>query len=1022
LKFIIDASKLFLLIRSEFTQLTKVVFQLMKVFFINSLTQTPDSLTVVNFITSDLIHLLKDKFLLKAFLTFILLIISTYGFSQDPYYHTIDKSLGLPSNNVYDVFQDSKGFMWFATNKGICRYDGSKFINYTSDSQSSVAGSNISEDRLGRIWYCNFDGYLYYVENGKLKTFHQPETIGYFKYGIINNFLYLIQKNKVLIYDLKSLKPISSHKIEGAFVYFTLSDHQKFYILSDYLYEFSGAKNVKKYPVPEHLKKNYTSAIIQKTENGLAIISKNQTKKYYLFKDRKFTEKEFSKEINFVQNLCFTNNESWICSTNGIYRNVLSSKKESVEHYFPDYNISSIYKDRQNNFWISTLNRGLILIEDFDSKFISMSSRPFVLENNGNQLLVSTEKDELLLRDFNQNHFQKIYQGRSNHSISQMLSDDNLKTIFFTSSTFNILKNRKEIKTNIALAVKEIKKIDTKYYAFSASGMSGIFSNGNPGKSIWDSVYQSEKKIDAKFEEIAFLRSSNGKSNAYNSENQTIYYATNIGLFAQNIHHQKELFFQNKKLFISKLANYKNSVFALSTNGKIYFISKNNKISLFNLPENIKEEQIYKIKIIRNSLFIFGEKTLFEYDFINKNFRKILSNINELDVSDVVFHQNQIIFATSKGLLIKNKKESNNVTIPKLIVNQILVNDKITALNNLLNLDNSQNNIEIQFSVLSFVPSQKSEVFYRVNDNHWQNLENDNRNLIFNSLSSGDYKIDFRSKTENKFSEIQSVKFSISKPFWLKLGFIIPLIILISALIYFIFRLRIRKIRKQNQLLLDKIELEKNMNQSKLKAIKSQMNPHFFYNALNTIQAYVLSNEKKLAVNYLSKFSLLTRTILEMSEKETVTISEEIKTINLYLEIEKARFDNDFDYEILVDETIDSDNQRIPSMLLQPYIENAIKHGLLHKKSEKKLQISFDKNDENLEIKIDDNGIGRKKSQELNVIKTKRHKSFATDAMQKRIDLLNLNKKNKISLSYIDKSNDAENSLGTTVIIKIPLD
>lgn len=990
--------------------------------FYQFINPNPRFINAYQFIKFDLIHLLKDKFLLKALLSFIIFTISVYGFSQNPYYHTIDKTLGLPSNSVYDIFQDSKGFIWFATNKGICRYDGSKFINYTSDSQSSVSGSNISEDRFGRIWYCNFDGYLYYVENGKLKTFHQLETIGYFKYGIIDDFLYLIQKNKVIVYDLKFLKPIISHKIEGAFVYFTLSDHQKFYVLSDYLYEFSGAKKVKKYPVPEHLKKNYTSAIIQKTENGLAIVSKNQTKKYYLFKDGQFTEKEFSKEINFVQNLCFTNNESWICSTNGIYRNVLSRKKESVEHYFPDYNISSIYKDRQNNFWISTLNRGLILIEDFDSKFISMSSRPIVLGNNGNQLLISTEKDELLLSDFNQNQFQKIYQGTSNHSINQMLSDDDLKTIFFTASTFKILKKQKEIKNDVPVAVKEIKKIDSKYYAFSASGMSGIFSNGNLGKSIWDSVYHSEKKLDAKFGEIAFFKNSNGKSNAYNSENQTIYYAKNIGLFAQNLYQQKELFFQNKKLFISKLADYKDSVFALSTNGKIFSISKNNTISVFNLPENIKTESIYKIKIVGNSLFIFGEKTLFEYNFINKNFRKILSNINELDVSDVVFHQNQIIFATSKGLLIKNKKESNRITIPKLIVNQILVNDKITAQNNLLNLDNSQNNIEIQFSVLSFVPSQKSDVFYRINDNHWQSLENDNRALIFNSLSSGDYKIDFQTKTENQFSEIQSVKFSISKPFWLKLGFIIPLIILISALIYFIFRWRISKIRKQNQLLLDKIELEKNMNQSKLKAIKSQMNPHFFYNALNTIQAYVLSNEKKLAVNYLSKFSLLTRTILEMSEKETVTISEETKTINLYLEIEKARFDNDFDYEILVDETIDSDNQKIPSMLLQPYIENAIKHGLLHKKSEKKLQISFNKNIENLEIKIDDNGIGRKKSQELNVIKTKRHKSFATDAMQKRIDLLNLNKKNKISLSYIDKSNDAENSLGTTVIIKIPLD
>ena len=223
-----------------------------------------------------------------------------------------------------------------------------------------------------------------------------------------------------------------------------------------------------------------------------------------------------------------------------------------------------------------------------------------------------------------------------------------------------------------------------------------------------------------------------------------------------------------------------------------------------------------------------------------------------------------------------------------------------------------------------------------------------------------------------------------------------------------------------------KCHLVRNLNSKKpqrsaLKAIKSQMNPHFFYNALNTIQSYILANDKKQAVNYLSKFSQLTRTILEMSEKENISLAEEIKTMNLYLEIEKARFDEDFEYEIITDKTLDLELIKIPSMLLQPYVENAVKHGLLHKKGSKTLKIIFEKKQSMLHIEINDNGIGRQKSSELNAIKNKNHNSFATEAMQNRIELLNKNKIEKITINYIDKLNPNQQSTGTNVVIEIPI-
>lgn len=236
------------------------------------------------------------------------------------------------------------------------------------------------------------------------------------------------------------------------------------------------------------------------------------------------------------------------------------------------------------------------------------------------------------------------------------------------------------------------------------------------------------------------------------------------------------------------------------------------------------------------------------------------------------------------------------------------------------------------------------------------------------------------------------------------------------------------KIKKQNEHLKTKLAeaektiiAEKKAVQSELKAFKSQMNPHFFYNALNTVQSYILSNDKKMAIGYLSKFSSLTRAILEMTEKETISVAEEIKTLELYLDIEKARFNDDFNFNIKTENISDKEQTKIPSMLLQPFVENAVKHGLLHKEGTKRLDIHFTIENEILLINISDNGIGREKSGALNTIKNKSHKSFATEAIQNRIDILNKTRKNPINLDYIDKKNSKEQAAGTTVNIKIPL-
>jgi sensor histidine kinase YesM len=452
----------------------------------------------------------------------------------------------------------------------------------------------------------------------------------------------------------------------------------------------------------------------------------------------------------------------------------------------------------------------------------------------------------------------------------------------------------------------------------------------------------------------------------------------------------------------------------------MYVINSSNEVSPLKLPYFLSNENFNKFFICNQYCYLFASHGVYEFNFISGEVQKVLSLSSDIEATDVILKNNKLFFATSKGIVIKNRKEIGNYPKPKLFINEIQVNGKQRELNKFLVLQPDENDISINFSTLSFIPNESYSVSYKINDSDWKILDAATKNLKLSALSSGNYTILLALNYNNQKIDFQQIKFEIKKPFWLSNFFIFISSLLFLLLFFSFYKYQIRKIEKQNQMLLEKNELEKNLNLSTLKAIKSQMNPHFFYNALNTIQSYILANDKKQAVNYLSKFSSLTRNILEMTEKEFISINEEITTMSLYLDIEKARFDKDFEYEINTENISDLEH-KIPSMLLQPYIENAVKHGLLHKNGLKKLLITFSKDGDKIKIEIDDNGIGRQKSAELNAIKNKNHNSFATNAMQNRIDLLNKNNKNKITIDFIDKINQSQQSLGTTVVIEIPI-
>lgn len=212
------------------------------------------------------------------------------------------------------------------------------------------------------------------------------------------------------------------------------------------------------------------------------------------------------------------------------------------------------------------------------------------------------------------------------------------------------------------------------------------------------------------------------------------------------------------------------------------------------------------------------------------------------------------------------------------------------------------------------------------------------------------------------------------------------------------------------------------MATNELKALRAQMNPHFVFNSLNSIQNFIMSSDGEEAVKYLSKFAKLMRTILNNSERATVTIREEIHALQLYLELEVLRFENKFDYTIEIDPGIDQDFYEIPTMLIQPYVENAIIHGLMPKPSKGHLLIKIDMDKTHIICTVIDTGIGRKRSMQLKEKSGKKeHVSMGMRITRDRLAVLNNIHNSNLSVNITDLVTEEKEPQGTKIEIFIPI-
>lgn len=942
--------------------------------------------------------------------------------AQEPVHRTINNINSLPSNTVYQVLQDSLGFIWIAHDKGLSKYDGSNFKHFRSPSQQGSSLSNLHSFN-STIWCQDFAGNFYYTKENALYKEQQLKSSGsYTASARLKEYIIAFTEDSVcLINGFNHNKHSWKLPLEN-FTYIGSGNKDAFLFAEGKLYTF----NHEGLQLKQHFKNfNTQFFFLQQMNDAIYGFTKNIYPYVFLLKNNQATPLHILQEGLIIQDISFFDNEIWISTTTGAYCFNKDWQPLYNGHcFFKANSISKVIKDREGSYWFATLNNGIMVVPDLQIELYHYNNESITtLAHAGANIIAGTSNHRIVQFNIKNGSFSNIYQEPSNHAMLGLLYHEATKETVFWSNKIGYVKEGNKHKEINNYAAKSIVPVTANFYAVATSTSISLIRRNKSNTPV-PSWLQTKQNTWNNHKYNLLDSIIRGRFVLFNQSDSTLYASTTKGLFYFSPKGKGKITYNGKDIFASQLAIAHTGIYVTTYADGLYKIKNNNE------AEHIVHKEItpslYKITASGNYLWLISDDMLLRYNTIDHTVVNYThaKGLPKAELNDVLIKEGKVYLATTQGIVVLNENLNvENKVAPLLTINSLWVNGQsINIKQQPLQLRSHQNNIVVHFSLLSYKSGENAGVVqYRINKGDWQTLESSARQLSLPSLSSGKYIITIRAFNEDNVASEKDIhiSFSITAPFFKQWWFIGCILLAIASFLWAFFLYRIKNIQQRNKLVEQKMKIEHELNQSMLSAIKSQMNPHFLFNALNTIQSYIYTNDKENASEYLSKFSQLTRLILDMSNKDFVSMADEIKALKLYLELEQQRFEDKLQYIFHIDDNINTETLYIPTMLIQPYVENAIKHGLLHKKNDRKLNISFQKQEGGILVNIEDNGIGRKRSEQLNKHKQK-HQSFALKANEKRLEILNRGLKQSIALQIIDKEDKHGNALGTLVKLFIP--
>jgi ligand-binding sensor domain-containing protein len=952
-------------------------------------------------------------------------------FGQQLSYFPITQQNGLPSNTVYDIFQDSDGFLWVATENGLARYNGFSFTTFTSSEIRSLAVGNLTEDSYKRIWLHNFFGEILFVENDslqKLTSWEKYYTDGFPSISSTTNQL-LINSNQHLysfrIPDKKwtmlnpsGLPPSVSvnynhHAIDhSGLPWICYSTNEE--TIVEPLQPKGNERYIishKQYIVNRNVSRIFfwkksvwffdpISRLLLELTEGRVI---NRTKVFEQVLDGSRHVKNLGDSLLFFYGV------------NGAYA---VDSLQSVIPIIRDKNVSCVTADREGGLWVGTLNEGILYYPLLNSFYFDKNSRglytKLAYDPSSNRIFAGSY-DGLIDVFSSEGQILHRIQTKNRKEVQCLFIDSLTHKLFtYTNAVQSYdLTTYREAPTLELPATKDIIRIGNHLVMATSAGLHAIDLKTRNKKKYFD-----QQRISAV---------------AYDSCSKTIWVGSQKGLFTVNLHDLQPTLWQPGPALKSPgvsciLPFHYGLVVGTITNG--LFIVMDGKMSKhITTRHGLPSDRITSICSRDSILWIGSDKGIAVYNLQSESTYQLNETKGLLaqEIYDVIVTQHNLWVSHAKGLQIFNISEFLNVQKPRVHIKSLSSNGKKMKHGTILRLSPDSRQLTAVFDISNNLRAQgTTQILYRIKeiDKHWNATTLKNPIANYLALPFGKLTLEVKAKNENGVDSANTLYLPIEvlAPLWKQSWFLITVMIMITCGSLLLFYYRIKKIKAVNQLRIQQLNLTQELRIAQLTSIRAQMNPHFIFNTMALIQGKVLNGLRDEANQYIHVFSSLLRNVLDFSSREMIPLQEEIEILEKYLLIEKDRFAGSLEYTISQDQQTRNELIQIPTLLTQPFVENALRHGLMHREGPKKLLIDFSVKKDTLIICIDDNGIGRQASSEFNRQRKKEHNSFAIKAYQKRIDLLNATRSKKINLIIEDKHSPHGLPTGTRVTIKIPLE
>ena len=955
--------------------------------------------------------------MMKTNLLSLLLLVCLNLRAQNFSYTNYGTKEGLAGSNVYAAIQDKEGFMWFATETGLSRFDGVHFKNFTiEDGLPDNEILNFFCDSKGRLWMMPFRQTICYYFKSKLYT----------------------QKNDLLLRRLKITDNIFG-MAEGKQGDIVLIESHAVHVIKD-----TSAKTIR-LPTLEFasaVSTNESGAITVFSSKGLCYVSEDSLIPLYkstgrygigqIFMGKSFFINEKNKKINltfyktgetyplgsspFHLNFSILPNDFFSDNTHdGSF--IYNSKDLSFkEPHLPGRSIQKVFKDNENNLWFCTQREGVYKLNSpFVSNMIFNSTNGKTLGVHSlikykNSLWVGTEEASL----FN------IMPGTNRIKMETYTSSTNQTRVLLETS-------KKELLIALQNSIISISPRGRIGPHGSVKDLTPAYDNNillSTSSGVWliDGTIIGLKVIQL----TDAIWSSRATTAHYSKD--TFYIGTLDGLYRVSRQNKMKIFAGDDdpllKSRIAAIRETKDGILWIATYDRGIVAYKNRKVIL-----NISKEHGLSSNICRN-LFLHGNDlwvgtdnglnkiTIDENKYIITKYSVadgLLSNfINAICVDDSL-----VYVGTPEGVSYFDDKKISQQAPCLLRLTDITVSgNSIATDTSSFTLSRRNNNIRFEYAGISY--RSGGEIFYRYRlsglDNGWRMTKVNF--LAYPTLLPGGYRLELQAI--NKFgikSEIISIPFSIEKFWWEKIWVRVLAIILFLIVVGFVMNRRIKQVRlreKEKNLLREQVSTLEQM------ALKAQMNPHFIFNSLNSIQHYVLDKDIVGANKYIAGFSRLIRLTLDNSSKPEISIDEEIKYLSQYLELEKMRTGNKFNYSINVAEKILHNDHSISPMVLQPFVENSIRHGMRYRNdSNGHIKVEITQYEKGLKFLIEDNGVGRSVAESFKSKSPIEYQSKGISLTEERIKLMNRNRKEKIEMTISDVK-DNGTITGTRVVIIYP--